>query len=36
MNVIDDLDYIENTTYDYSTVDTCETVNKWLDDFGWI
>ena len=36
MNIIDDLDYIENTTYDYSGTDTCETVNKWLDDFGWV
>ena len=36
MNVIDDFEYIENTTYDYSGTDTDSTVNRWLDDFGWV
>ena len=35
MNCIDDFDYSE-TTYDYSEKEDVETVNKWLDDFGWV
>ena len=36
MNIIDDYDYVEIKTDDSSYGDTCETVNKWLDDFGWV
>lgn len=36
MNIFSDYDSVETTTYDYSNSDTCETVNKWLDDFGWV
>lgn len=35
MNIIDDYDYVE-TTEETSTEDVNETVNKWLDDFGWV
>ena len=36
MNIIDDYDYVETNYDENSTTDTCETVNKWLDDFGWV
>lgn len=36
MNILDDFDYYESTTYDYSQSDEETSVNKWLDDFGWV
>ena len=36
MNVIEDYDYTGDAVYEESNEDTCETVNKWLDDFGWV
>ena len=36
MNVFDDYGYMESTVYDNTEADTCQTVNKWLDDLGWV